>query len=150
MLLRKNTHGILIINDDNHCRFMVSRNTTKSLSNIWQKFSFLLDEGIAKICKKFNSLVGFLRAAQGWAKKCCWISWIGCVIYLAGSSKSYRVNWIYWIMWAIPSSSEYQKRCQMLERLVTVKESTKMFDLNWIKYLSVSSMQMERTPWLWS
>jgi hypothetical protein len=63
MLLRKNTHGILIINDDNQCRFIVLRNTTKSLSNISESFSFILDVGMAKICKQFNYLVGFLKTA---------------------------------------------------------------------------------------
>ena len=65
MLLRENTHGILIINDDNHCKFMVLKNTTKSLSNIWESFSSILDVGIAKICKQFNSLVGFLTPFWG-------------------------------------------------------------------------------------
>ena len=35
--------------------------------------SFLLDEGIAKICKKFNSHNGFLRTDQGRAKNNCQI-----------------------------------------------------------------------------
>ena len=35
-------------------------NTTKSLSNIWQHVSCLLDKETAKICKKFNSHEAFL------------------------------------------------------------------------------------------
>ena len=46
-------------------------NTSKSLSNIWRHFSCLLDKGTAKICMKFNSHNGFLRADQGIAKNCC-------------------------------------------------------------------------------
>jgi hypothetical protein len=53
-----------------HGMFIVYRveNTTKILSNIPQFFSCLLDEGITKICKKFDSHDGFLRADQDGAK----------------------------------------------------------------------------------
>ena len=34
----------------------------------------------AKMCKKFNSQDGFLKADQGRAKNCCQIGWIGCLI----------------------------------------------------------------------
>jgi hypothetical protein len=51
--------------------------TTKSLSNICQHFSCLLDMGTAKICKNFNSHDGFLRADQSRAKNRCQIGWIG-------------------------------------------------------------------------
>ena len=44
--------------------FLEWRNTTKSLSNIWQFFSCPLDEGIPKICKKLNSHDGFLSYLQ--------------------------------------------------------------------------------------
>ena len=43
-----------------HGMFLEWRNTIKSLSNIWQYFSCLLDEGIPKICKKLNFHDGFL------------------------------------------------------------------------------------------
>ena len=39
-------------------------NTTKRLSTIWQHFSCLLDEGIAKICKKLKSHGCFLSYLQ--------------------------------------------------------------------------------------
>ena len=35
----------------------------KSLSNIWQGFSHLLDEDIAKICKKLNSSMNYLHGS---------------------------------------------------------------------------------------
>ena len=56
--------------------FLEWRNTTKTLSNIWQRFSCLLDEGITKLCKKFNSKDSFLRTDQDRV-----------LYYLAGSSK---------------------------------------------------------------
>ena len=45
-----------------HGRFIESRNTSKSLYNIWQRS--LLDERIAKICRQLNSHYGFLRTTQ--------------------------------------------------------------------------------------
>ena len=50
----------------------------KSISNI---LSFLLDESNAKMCKKLDSHVGFLRAGKNRGKYCCQMC------YLAGSSK---------------------------------------------------------------
>ena len=59
-------------------------NATKSLPNIWQYFSCLLDNGIAKICKKFNSHDGFLRADKRQGKKLLpnwldWLSYLACI-----------------------------------------------------------------------
>ena len=45
-----------------HSGFLEHWNSQKSVCNIWQHFSSLLDEGIPKIWKKLNSLGGFLRA----------------------------------------------------------------------------------------
>ena len=63
-----------------HCGFLEHWNSQKSVCNIWQWFSCLLDERIPKIWKKLNSHGGFLRADQGRAKMCCQMGWIGCAI----------------------------------------------------------------------
>ena len=47
-----------------HGMFIEQKNTIKSLSNIWQHFSCLLDEGDCKMCNKFHSQKGFFRADQ--------------------------------------------------------------------------------------
>ena len=47
-----------------HGMFLEWWNTTKSLSAIWEHLSCLLDEGIAKICKKLKSHGGFLSYLQ--------------------------------------------------------------------------------------
>ena len=47
-----------------HSGFLEHWNSQKSLCNIWQRFSCLLDEGIPKICKKLNSHGGFLSYLQ--------------------------------------------------------------------------------------
>ena len=47
-----------------HCGFLEHWNSQKSVSNIWQRFSYLLDEGIPKIWKKLNSHDGFLSYLQ--------------------------------------------------------------------------------------
>ena len=60
-----------------HGVFLEWWNTTKSLSTNWQCFSFWFDVKIAKMCKKFNSHSGFLRADQDRAKNCYRMCWIG-------------------------------------------------------------------------
>ena len=47
-----------------HSGFLEHWNSKKSVCNIWQRFSCLLDEGIPKICKKLNSHDGFLSYLQ--------------------------------------------------------------------------------------
>ena len=47
-----------------HVIFIRWRNTTKSLSKIWQYLSCLLDDGIAKLWKKLNSHDGFFSYLQ--------------------------------------------------------------------------------------
>ena len=44
-----------------HCWYIEPRNREKSLRHIWQRFSWLLDEWIAKISKKKFFHGGFLR-----------------------------------------------------------------------------------------
>ena len=73
--------------------------------------------GTAKICKKFNFHVGFLRADQGRAKYYCQIGWIGCPILQVAQKATMRLQFL---AFAIPSSSRHEKRCQMVERLSVV------------------------------
>ena len=47
---------------------------------VFATFDIIFNEGIAKICKKFNSHDGFLRADQDKATNCCPMDWIGCAI----------------------------------------------------------------------
>ena len=47
-----------------HRGFLEHWNIQKSVCNIWQRFSCLLNEEIPKICKKFNSHYGFLSYLQ--------------------------------------------------------------------------------------
>ena len=47
-----------------HRGFLEHWNSQKSVSNIWQCFSYLLDEGIPKIWKQLNSHDGFLSYLQ--------------------------------------------------------------------------------------
>ena len=49
-----------------YCKFLYCWNTIKSISNIWQPFSCLIDERIPKICKKLIPHNGFLRFQQDW------------------------------------------------------------------------------------
>ena len=58
--------------------------TTKVIFNIWQCFSYLLDEVIARICKIIDSHDGFLRIEQKLLLDgLYWLS------YYAGSSKNH-------------------------------------------------------------
>ena len=50
--------------DTDHGMFIEWRNIIKSLSNTRQQFSCQLDEGIAKVCKKFKSQGGFMSHLQ--------------------------------------------------------------------------------------
>ena len=69
-----------------HSMFLDYLNTPKGFCSIWQHFPSLLDEDIAKICKKFNSHNGILRTDQGRAENNCQYSRLS---YLAGSSKTH-------------------------------------------------------------
>ena len=51
---------------------------------------YLINEGIAKTCKKFDSHDGFLRADQDRAKNCCQIGWIGCPIWQVDQKATVR------------------------------------------------------------
>ena len=77
-----------------HRGFLEHWNSQKSVCNIWQCFSCLLDEGIPKIWKKLNSLGGFLRADQGRAKMCCQMGWIGCAILQVAQKAIVRIQFL--------------------------------------------------------
>ena len=65
--------------------------TTKSLSNIWQYFSCLLDEGIAEICMKFYSHVVFWGGACRPRQDTRFLpGGLDYLSYLAGSSNSHH------------------------------------------------------------
>ena len=94
-------------------------NTPKSLCSIWQCFSSLLDEEIAKICKKLNSHDGYLSCTCkiGQPNQPIWwqsfaLSWSVLKMPLWG------LNFLHIL--EIPSSSRHEKRCQMLKRHVWV------------------------------
>ena len=74
--------------------FLEHWNSQKSVCNIWQRFSCLLDEGIPKIWKKLNSHGGFLRADQGRAKMCCQMGWIGCAILQVAQKAIVRIQFL--------------------------------------------------------
>ena len=82
-----------------HRGFLEHRNSQKSVCNIWQRFSCLLDEGIPKIWKKLNSDSGFLRADQGRAKMCCQMGWIGCAVLQVAQKAIMRIKFLsyFWI-----------------------------------------------------
>ena len=89
-----------------HGRFIESRNTSKSLYNIWQRSSPLLNERIAKIWKQFSSHDGFLRTTQDSKKMLSdWLDWLH---YLAVRSKSYREKFNVLHIFAIPSSIRWK------------------------------------------
>ena len=95
--------------------------TTKSLSNIWQHFSSLLDKRTAKICKKNYSHDGFLRTDQPTHGKKLLPDWLDWLSYLAGSSKSHHDIWISCILLKYPHQVHRTKKCcQMVERLLVV------------------------------
>ena len=77
-----------------HSGFLEHWNSQKSVCNIWQRFSCLLDEEIPKIWKKLNSHGGFLRADQGRAKMCCQMGWIGCAILQVAQKAIVRIQFL--------------------------------------------------------
>ena len=102
-----------------HGIFLEWRNTTKSLSNIWQYFSCLLDEGIPKICMKLNSHDGFLSYLQNSTANSAHLAAhfcpaLVCPQKVTAHSKNWEFNFFH--IFGIPSSSRHEKCCQMLER----------------------------------
>ena len=77
-----------------HRGFLEHWNSQKSVCNIWQCFSCLLDEEIPKMWKKLNSHGGFLRAEQGRAKMCCQMGWIGCAILQVTQKAMVKIQYL--------------------------------------------------------
>ena len=74
------THGMLMERMNATKRLL----TTFVISNVYL---------VTKICKKFNFHYGFGgKTKTGRAKKYCQMGWIGCLCYLAGSSKCHCGN----------------------------------------------------------
>ena len=63
-----------------HSMFLECWNAAKILCNIWHYFSCQLDEGIAKICKKFNFHDGFWRADCKIHQKLLLCIWAGLAV----------------------------------------------------------------------
>ena len=103
---------------EKHSMFLKRWYTTKSISNIWQHFSCLLDKGTAKICKKFNSHDGFLRADQEKEKVAARLAGMAVLSCRQLKKPPWDFNFLH--IFAIPSSSRHEKRCQMVERLFVV------------------------------
>ena len=85
-----------ILSWEKHSMFQKWWNTAKSISNIWQHFSCLLDKGTAKICKKFNSHDGFLRVNQE-KEKLQPDGWNGCPILQAAQKATVRFQFLAYI-----------------------------------------------------
>ena len=98
-----------------HHWFLEHWNSRKSLCNIWQLFSCLLDEGISKIWKKLILKMAF---------------WVTCKIaqpiqpiwqhifdlpYSALKKPQWEFNFFH--IFGIPSSSRHEKCCQILQTL---------------------------------
>ena len=75
-----------------HCWFLEHWNRQKSLSNIRQRFSCLLDKGIAKICKKKNFHEGFFFKSTLSVLRCTWTGRINLKIFL-GYNITYLSIW---------------------------------------------------------
>ena len=74
--------------------FLEYWNSQKSVSNIWQRYSCLLDERITKIWKKFSQWFLGGRLRQGKNVLPDGLNWL---CYFAGNSKSQRENSISFI-----------------------------------------------------
>ena len=123
-------------------------NTTKSLSNIWQHLSCPFDKGTAKICKKFNSHRGFLRADQDRAKNCCqiwldWLSYLGFAYFCNPLIKytwktleeTYHkvLNWFWWQEEILKFNEKLFKFCFLM--------------LYWLKFSFIQSNYLLLTHW---
>ena len=73
---------------------------------MWQQFSCLLHEEIAKIDKKFDDA---MRADQDRAKQCCPMGWIGSAMQQVAQKAIMGFQFL-------PSSSRHEKYCRMLQR----------------------------------
>ena len=127
------------------CEFLEYWNTQKSVWRIWQRFSFLLDEGIPKKWKKLNSHCGFLRADQGNVLP-DGLNWL---CYFAGNSKSHRENSI---------SFTFFESSHQVDMKIIVKSSKHFFGYfntlethsgkQWFYKIRVSNSNFKVKTWL--
>ena len=111
----KSRFKLLKCGKDMHGMFLKWRNTIKSLSNIWQYFSCLIDEGISKICKKLNSHDGFLSYLQNSTANSAHLAAHFCPILAALKKPPWEFNFFH--IFGIPSSSRHEKYCQIFQTL---------------------------------
>ena len=72
-----------------HCGFLEHWNSQKSLCNIWQRFSCLLDESIEKKCKKKNFHGGLFFKSTLSILRCTWTGRTNLKILLG-----YNINYL--------------------------------------------------------
>ena len=75
--------------NNEHCMFLEHWNSLKILSDIWQCFSCLLDERIAKKCKIFFFRGGFFFKSTLSVLRCTWTGQINLKIFLG-----YDINYL--------------------------------------------------------
>ena len=98
-----------------HGMFLEWWNTTKSLSTIWQRFSSLLDEVIAKYARNWNVLEAFWATCKiGQPIQPIWQQFFA-LPWSALKKPSWELNFLH--IFAVPLSSRHEKCCQILERL---------------------------------
>ena len=100
-----------------HGMFLRMWKTTKSISNIWQSFSCLLDEGIAKICKKLKYHGGFLSYLQGRTANPANLAAIFCPALVCPQKVILGIKFL--ANFCSPLV-KYEKCCQIFERLFVV------------------------------
>ena len=106
-----------------HSGFLEHWNSQKSVCNIWQCFSCLLDEGIPKICNKLNSHDGFLSYLQNSTANSAHWQHIFALLWSALKKPLWEFNFFH--IFGIPSSSRHEKRCQMLQTLFLLFQCSK-------------------------
>ena len=106
-----------------HSRFLEHWNSQKSVSNIWQRFSCLLDEGIPKYGRNWILTMAF------WAT--CKIAqpiqpiWqhIFALPWSAFKKPPWEFNFFH--IFGVPLSSRHEKHCQMLQTLFWLFQCSK-------------------------
>ena len=86
-----------------HGMFLERWNPIKSLSNIWQCFSCLLDEEIAKICKKMKSHNSFFFYLQDRTANLAHLAAIFCPVLVCPQNPPWELNFFH--IFGNPSSS---------------------------------------------
>ena len=77
-----------------HSGFLEHWNSQKSVCNIWQRFSCLLDEGIPKICKKLNSHDGFFSYLQNGTANSAHLAALFCPSLVCPQKATVRIQFL--------------------------------------------------------